>query len=1357
MKKEMGPATESLILNGNKLLLVAQKLSIEPQFQEHREELIVVTQNILLDTQKILLLEDDAMIRRIVRAAHHLLESLIQIESARDVTTLSKLLNEFSKSLILLNDLLNSRVSDLIDHMKQMHLTNFSARLKKCISMLYTATHGCIKHPQDPEMQAAKKYITYQIQTAIFSIISFINTDSSPQNKAGFYTQTINVLCQLLSRQILSPIKDCHFDILVRNLVFQCMGLASASREQSQLTLVQHCQRLLQHRAKIMIQIKLLENNADTNIQESLYNHYKAMKHELMNLKRSMGTAVIYQILDAFKYIEEPLNELLRSVIAQSPDAKSFNKKTDFHLCQESFHSHANRILQVAGSVLAISDDIKNIQDIESSIVCLNQRKDDIIVCLSALGTNSFCSDFLQKLDTLSQQWNDETKQLKRSIYNIFDIREIIDLSVSELTNVKSQCEEAFKCKDVQLLHKQTTLLIRHVDHMIEAIKGYIDKSNDPIFRNGLLVLLKQVEILMYSVNQNTHNCLENMSNPHKLETFSEKILQLIKSIHILRNGLDGANHPDILSPLRDDIRLLKSSKMTSFGERKSVLNSEQRTAQQTTYSQRFQTISGKEHCLLKLNQIFPEHLEGAQSKQDIDFLPLIHTIFVAIQKKSWHELQTACIHFQECSSCYTEAAKEAIALTEGLEKEKLQLLRSKLLFALPELVKCAQEITINPGLDICRIYMQATLCSDLISEIKKILLCTFGGWHYAICTAIVNRSEGCAGQVLEDIKEIMLSFSEITESICSNMFSITGSKLTQKCAVNMQLSLKKAQINYDLLCTKVKTSLKDPSCLKAKCDAFSVLWCVSIKVLLIEIDCLLVGEMVPILQKTIMQEFFCHKTLRTISENSLRIHHAAKLSIFCCKDNILNKTIQNLQEEVNIYTEDFIQLAQTITATPTFSIKVLAKAEILQRQLALKTQKLTTLTGTVNSQYIDSIRDVVYLAYARSNTPSNSEETRDEFEKAASVFMKRIMTVQENIKVSLYYIKNKRLQSILNLTTEHLVLITSEIISKSRTVTDKTCVTDVQRLEILIQEWGAKANYILTHLQAIKEINKETTNLIRQDLCSKSKVETHFKYANIQQQSEAKITNAEQHNNLKLDQKKSTLPVDHTAQEAESKKAHCSSHSIQSLAEAALFLKSTTETWEEENNHIVLIIKDMSNQMYHMTQFLKKKGPLKNKAELTIAAKQIAQCGEAIGKFTSIIADHSLDRHCAKELQSIADQIYNTASQLNIISRVNAATPACSSSYEIIVKNAQNMIKTVLQSLNAVETACIKGLKQPHPNTDEAKAASLCIQWKRKLHHHRAKEISNPETDELGLRKINLGKTMPSIATTIKMFNLTR
>lgn len=49
----MGQLLEQLMMSGQHVLLASQKLSIQPEVREHREELIEATQNVLLEVVKV--------------------------------------------------------------------------------------------------------------------------------------------------------------------------------------------------------------------------------------------------------------------------------------------------------------------------------------------------------------------------------------------------------------------------------------------------------------------------------------------------------------------------------------------------------------------------------------------------------------------------------------------------------------------------------------------------------------------------------------------------------------------------------------------------------------------------------------------------------------------------------------------------------------------------------------------------------------------------------------------------------------------------------------------------------------------------------------------------------------------------------------------------------------------------------------------------------------------------------------------------------------------------------------------------------------------------------------------------------
>ncbi|KAM8858822.1 vinculin isoform 2-T2 [Spinachia spinachia] len=191
------------------------------------------------------------------------------------------------------------------------------------------------------------------------------------------------------------------------------------------------------------------------------------------------------------------------------------------------------------------------------------------------------------------------------------------------------------------------------------------------------------------------------------------------------------------------------------------------------------------------------------------------------------------------------------------------------------------------------------------------------------------------------------------------------------------------------------------------------------------------------------------------------------------------------------------------------------------------------------------------------------------------------------------------------------------------------------------------------------------------------------------------------------------------------------------SLTCTALFLKQESDSWDPKDNRIVQMTRKMADTLCYMTQYLKKRGPILNKEAFVTAARHVTTNCQSVTQFIQVIAKHCLDKQCTVELSLIVEQILTITNQLSIISR---------SSDEILVKNVQNLLLTVLRGVRAAESACITGLKQPEPDSDGAEATALCFQWRRKLEIHRAQQTSNAETDELGLRKTSTHPAPPSL-----------
>ncbi|XP_069624031.1 vinculin-like [Ranitomeya imitator] len=103
--------------------------------------------------------------------------------------------------------------------------------------------------------------------------------------------------------------------------------------------------------------------------------------------------------------------------------------------------------------------------------------------------------------------------------------------------------------------------------------------------------------------------------------------------------------------------------------------------------------------------------------------------------------------------------------------------------------------------------------------------------------------------------------------------------------------------------------------------------------------------------------------------------------------------------------------------------------------------------------------------------------------------------------------------------------------------------------------------------------------------------------------------------------------------------------------------------------------------------------------------------------------------KNCADERNTCGllcgmEQVQTISNQLNIISSVKAAT-GCDdySAEDVLLKNAQNLIHSILQTWKAAQAACIKSTENPIYSKEEEEVAAFCSQLRKKLQSQRAKD----------------------------------
>ncbi len=179
--------------------------------------------------------------------------------------------------------------------------------------------------------------------------------------------------------------------------------------------------------------------------------------------------------------------------------------------------------------------------------------------------------------------------------------------------------------------------------------------------------------------------------------------------------------------------------------------------------------------------------------------------------------------------------------------------------------------------------------------------------------------------------------------------------------------------------------------------DGLCMLWALSVQVLLNSLDKIVGTVTTDGKGHIITHQMTPKKWLSVMSENSLRIQEAARLSSLNCRDSYKIKLLGELQEEVKTLTDSYLQAAEEVGTVSLSSVLMLAKSELLQRQLQIKMKALSCLLSKVNHDYVMAIQETIALACSVQTKDSDmeTEDTLAQFESAAELLMQNVNVPQ--------------------------------------------------------------------------------------------------------------------------------------------------------------------------------------------------------------------------------------------------------------------------------------------------------------------------------------------------------------------------
>lgn len=1036
-------------------------------------------------------MDDDATVRRVIAAADRVLECLSELGSSSDIKSLLKSFQVFSQALLLLNSLTVERANSLQDPKQTKQLFDSLETLRRCVSMLHTAMHTTIKHPTSEQAQAAKRYILDKVQGTVGDIIITLKSErlSGSQGPSGYYTERRNSLLQLLTISSTSSVRGCGFDSVVRDLVFHCMVVANSSRREFQQRVVGHCRHILQFWSDIKRILKSSEDPDD--YAQGLEKNGTLLVQQIEMLDKALMTTALYQVLDTFLTASSTVEELL-SVTRQVLVAHS-STKMDLNFIQplvEDFISSTEGVIQMAGFISALAVDAKSLENVENSRAGLTRLRARITPLSLELADNSMQT--VQKLHEVCQKWEEETSQLQDALSDVMDVREFTSIAINEMVIDQHGCDAAYREQSYKLFSEHATNLICHMKLVIQSVRRHLDRSDNPIYRNGLLVLLKQVQSWQTNVGESVRDMLLGSSlNVEVYTAFSDNVAMAIQHFKVLRQGLDGQQHPHLLSPLR-------------VGARQTEISQSWLPVKGTCELSLDHMRRGSDSPILEVTErdLQFEHVEEHSDEETIDaelahkydsddlktpavsdeprliheplgfdLLPLLYEVVAVTKRKDVTGLNQASTGVLELSNCYAQAAKEALAIVDAVDGQTLESFRAELVSLTPLLVQTAQETAMSSAMSTQSIYKHSTQFSDLINNTRKVLLPVAGTWYHAVYTELRGNLPAMAAAIRLQLNEVMTLCADTVQLLAASDLTKSQGDGQETFSV-LHNKLNKAQNNTRFL-VEFSSSLEGQM---DQLEGLCILWGLSIQILLNSIDKILGTS-------TAMNQLGPQKQLSALSESSLRIQEAARLTSLNCKSAYKSKQLRGYQDELKTLTEAYLKAAEELEIMP--SVMYLAKSEFFQRHLLIKIRVLSGHLSKANKDYDTALQSLVSIAYftAEHFRENSTEDAEQKFENAAQTLFESVKLATRRVEDSLNYIRDPRARSNLRSINDHLSFQISDIISRARLMVETHYICDTLGLDVHVQCWSAKAHYVVEELRKQDGIHQEAKEHIRTGL----------------------------------------------------------------------------------------------------------------------------------------------------------------------------------------------------------------------------------------------------------------------------------
>ncbi|NWU74260.1 VINC protein, partial [Onychorhynchus coronatus] len=1006
------------------------------------------------------------------QAAGRLLECLCVLRDARDTPGLLAAFQAFSEAMLLLSRLTAKRLQELGAGPARKSLAHTLQLLHRCVPLL----HGAVRHSRDHRVNLSGDDAFQLTEGIIRELLSLL---TEPQDRSGIFSRQVNVLLDLLSHPDLLRLSVGRLSSHVEVAVLYGMLLADSSRLDLQLELVECCWVLLQLRTSICCRMGQLEGcPGQSQGEPGLEQECHSMREELENLDQIVLRATLCQILEGFFDEKDPLRQLVEGALALA-DSECFPAGPGGILRKlqpltTALFAQAQQMLRAANLVLAQCTKSQTAREIREWVEHLQSLLGSLPSLLLQTSGNT-----AEQLQALCHAWARATGSLLRCFEEMVGTREFLELSVLEMAKHREWCEAALAHWDPEGFSWHAARLTGWAHWVVGATTRHVDRATDPIFRNGLLVWVEQLANSILELRALPAQCLQSR------DAFSQAASCLMDAALRVQAGLDGSNHPDILSPLRERVR-----------------STEAKVPELRPSHAGIQTNVDEATCQGDIPST--PSLPAGTFHSDVPWAggahPAITALLAASRARDTAAVDAAGSALLELSNGCVDAAREALPIAEP---PQLQVLGQHwdITALTPQIISLAMETARSqlhaPG----RLIHTALRLSGRIWDTQQCLAAMAGSWNSLSQQVLQFVLSGDFPRGKQALDEAMLALAgavqlagDIASTACSKENPTTSQVWDS--FLQVQAKFSHAQLNTKVFLEKAASFWGSCGVEKAILELHGVRWAMGMCVLLHAMD-RFVGRDVLFLRelsRAVRNKVGSQSLLAAVAENSLRLQEAARLSYLSCPRDRGAREILALREEIQVLMEALLDVSNTILVSPLPSASLSIRFELLQRDVALRARALLLHLERVNMEQLHVIQDVAGAALS-GLSHKERDRSKEAFEEKASRLMADVQWVRNTLRNALKVRAQLPPWDNLLSMAEHLLLLTAHTVGSARQslqshtghahldTGDAHLDTWDAQLDSMVWYWSAQAHYLVTQLWASHGIGTDILRRIMECL----------------------------------------------------------------------------------------------------------------------------------------------------------------------------------------------------------------------------------------------------------------------------------